>query len=66
MAEQESLLSLRQEDRAMSGGPGLREAEPACPAITDPSFLPCSGQRTAAGSWTAAVPSPEGEPPRSR
>lgn len=50
----------------MSEGAGLSEAEPACPAITDPSFLSYSGQRTAAGSWTVAVPSPEGEPPRSR
>lgn len=38
----------------------------ACPAITDPSLLPCSGQRTALSSWTVAVPSPEGEPLHSR
>lgn len=51
--------------RAVSGAWAERgRARVSC--VTDHSFLPCSGRRTAASSWTAALPSPEGEPPHSR
>ena len=66
MAEQDFILALLQQGGAVPGGPGQSESEPVCPAITDHSFLPCSGRQTAVSSWTAAIPSPEGEPPCSR
>lgn len=66
MAEQDFITAILQQGGTLPGGPGQSEDEPVCPAITDHSFLPCSGRQTALSSWTAAVPSPEDEHPCSR
>lgn len=66
MAERDFILAVLQQGGTLPAGPGQSEDETMCPAITDHSFLPCSGRQTAVSTWTAAVPSPEDERPRSR
>ena len=66
VAERDFVLAVLQQGGTLPAGPGQSEDEPECPAITDHSFLPCSGRQTAVSAWTAAVPSPEDERPRNR